>query len=340
MSSEVARASLPLALTMGEPAGIGAEIALKAWLAMRHRSRPFLYSGPAELLRSTARRLGLPATITIITEPSHATACFSETLPVLNFGLKSNVSEGRPSPETAANVIESIDICVGLAMEGQVAGVVTNPIQKSVLKAAGFKHPGHTEYLQFLAGEGFRATMLLAGGGLRVVPVTIHQSLASAVQSLSSGAIVATAIETADGLRRDFGIADPRLAIAGLNPHAGESGEMGDEEIRIITPAIQELRARGITVLGPVPPDTMFTHRARASYDVAICMYHDQGLIPLKTLDVDGGVNVTMGLPFVRTSPDHGTALDIAGKGVADPGSLIAALELAGQIAHRRVHEV
>jgi len=331
----------PLALTMGEPAGIGAEITLKAWQASREGNQVFFYVGPVELLRSTARRLGLAESVRCIQHPAQAAACFAEALPVLDLPLKRDVVEGQPSSGTAASVIASIEISVKLARDGEAAGIVTNPIQKSVLRQAGFEHPGHTEYLEALAGPGARATMLLAGEGLRVVPVTIHQSLASAIRSLNGEAIIATALAAAAGLKRDFGIARPRLAVAGLNPHAGEAGDMGDEEIRIITPAIERLRALGLAVSGPLPPDTMFTRRARATYDVAICMYHDQALIPLKTLDVDGGVNVTLGLPFVRTSPDHGTALDIVGKGVADPGSLIAALSLAGRIAqHRRQERV
>ncbi len=327
----------PLALTMGEPAGIGAEITLKAWQALREGPLAFFYVGPEELLRSTARRLKLPESVTRIEHPAQALASFANALPVLDLPMKRDVVEGRPSSGTAASVIASIEISVRLARDGEAAGLVTNPIQKSVLHKAGFEHPGHTEFLEALSGPGSRATMLLAGEGLRVVPVTIHQSLASAIKSLSSEAIIATALAAAEGLKRDFGIAKPRLAVAGLNPHAGEAGDMGDEEIRIIAPAIEKLRARGLGVSGPLPPDTMFTRRARETYDVAICMYHDQALIPLKTLDVDGGVNVTLGLPFVRTSPDHGTALDIVGRGVADPGSLIAALSLASQIArHRR----
>jgi len=214
--------------------------------------------------------------------------------------------------------------------------VVTNPINKAVLKAAGFAHPGHTEFLAALTGATGGEVMMLASPELRVVPVTIHVSLRQALSQLTTAGIIHVARVTHAALVRDFGIAAPRLAIAGLNPHAGESGHMGSEEITLIAPAIAALRAEGIDASGPWPPDTMFTAQARPRYDAAICHYHDQALIPLKTLDMTGGVNITLGLPIVRTSPDHGTAYDIAGKGVADAGSLIAALRLAADIAARR----
>jgi 4-hydroxythreonine-4-phosphate dehydrogenase len=214
--------------------------------------------------------------------------------------------------------------------------VVTNPIAKSVLQAAGFPHPGHTEFLAALTGVAGREVMMLAAPALRVVPVTIHVSLRASLDLLSTEAIIAAARITHAALINDFGVAKPRLAIAGLNPHAGESGHMGTEEITLIQPAIDTLRAENMIVTGPHPPDTMFTDAARQNYDAAICMYHDQALIPLKTLDVFGGVNITLGLPIVRTSPDHGTAFDIAGRGVASPDSLVAALRLAGQIAMQR----
>ena len=221
-------------------------------------------------------------------------------------------------------------------MGGEVDGIVTNPIAKSVLKRAGFPHPGHTEYLAALTGGSGREVMMLAGPSLRVVPVTIHVSLRQALDLLDADAIVRVARTTAAALQRDFGITHPRLAIAGLNPHAGEDGHMGDEEDALIRPAMRRLEAEGIALVGPMPPDTMFTPAARARYDAAICMYHDQALIPLKTLDMAQGVNVTLGLDLVRTSPDHGTAFDIAGAGVADPSSLIAALRLADTIARNR----
>jgi 4-hydroxythreonine-4-phosphate dehydrogenase len=233
-------------------------------------------------------------------------------------------------------VVKSIERATLLAMAGKAGGVVTNPINKAALYDAGFTYPGHTEFLAALTGAPGRQIMMLASPQLRVVPVTVHASLRDSIAMLNTGMIVAAARTTARALRDDFGIAQPRLAVAGLNPHAGEQGALGDEEAKMIVPAIESLRAEGIDVSGPWPPDTMFTAAARRRYDAAICMYHDQALIPLKTLDMDRGVNVTLGLPVVRTSPDHGTAYDIAGKGIASPSSLIAAIELAAALARRR----
>lgn len=327
---------VPLALTMGEPAGIAAEITLKAWKRLRETGPAFFYVGPSALLLDAARRMSPDVPVKAVSSASEASIAFRAALPVLDIALAHDVEIGRPSPETAGAVIASIERAVALAKEGQVAAVATNPIQKAVLRHAGFTYPGHTEFLQHLAGRGFRSTMMLVGKDLRVVPVTVHQSLRQAIAGLNSDMIVATALAVIEGLRGDFGIPSPRLAVAGLNPHAGESGTMGDEELRLIGPAVESLRSMGHDVSGPLPPDTMFTARARTKYDAAICMYHDQALIPLKTLDVDGGVNVTLGLSFVRTSPDHGTALDIAGRGIADPGSLIAALKLAADLGRGR----
>jgi len=250
---------------------------------------------------------------------------------VFPLALANPVEPGKPDAANAAAVIESITLGARLAMAGRAAGLVTNPIQKETLYAAGFPHPGHTEYLAELGGAP--VAMMLVCANLRVVPVTIHQSLRSAMDDLTIPRIVAAGRIAATGLRRDFGIAQPRLAVAGLNPHAGEGGTMGREEIEIIAPAIATLRGDGIAVTGPFPADTMFHAAARRRYDAALCMYHDQALIPLKTIDFDHGVNVTLGLPFIRTSPDHGTALDIAGRGTANPASLIAALRLAGEMA-------
>jgi 4-hydroxythreonine-4-phosphate dehydrogenase len=243
---------------------------------------------------------------------------------------------GQPDKANARAVIESIERATALAVRGSVGGVVTNPINKAALDDAGFAYPGHTEFLAALTGAGGKQIMMLASPQLRVVPVTVHASLRDSLAMLSTDMILVAARTAHAALRRDFGIARPRLAMAGLNPHAGEQGALGDEESTIIAPAMAALRAEGIDVSGPWPPDTMFTAAARARYDVAICMYHDQALIPLKTLDMDHGVNVTLGLPIVRTSPDHGTAYDIAGKGIADPTSLIAAIELAALLAERR----
>jgi 4-hydroxythreonine-4-phosphate dehydrogenase len=322
-----------LALTMGEPAGIGAEIAAAAWLALRETGPGFVFLGDA------ARIAGIP--VERIGAVEEAEAVFARALPVLHRPLPAPVVPGRPGVENAAPVLASIEEAVGLALVGRVSAVVTNPIQKSVLTAAGFPHPGHTEFLGELAGTGVPPVMMLAcqnpAPGLRVVPVTVHEPLARAIARLSPELIVEHAVIAHEGLRRDFGIAEPRLAVAGLNPHAGEAGTLGHEDAAIVAPAVARLRGMGIAATGPHPPDTLFTAAARPTYDVAICLYHDQALIPIKTLDMDGGVNVTLGLRIIRTSPDHGTALDIAGRGVARADSLLAALRLADQLArHRR----
>ncbi len=328
---------LPLALTMGEPAGIGGDITLKAWAARHEAGLPpfFVLDDPARLA-ALAAGLGLPVPVQAVSSPDEAVALFDRALPVLPVGLGTAVVAGKPDPGNGAAVIASIDRSVALVQAGQAAAVVTNPIQKSSLYAAGFRHPGHTEYLAHLAGLGDEPIMMLAAADLRVVPVTIHVSVRDAVTLLTTEAIVHAGRVTAASLARDFGIERPRLAVAGLNPHAGEGGAMGREEIDIIEPAIAILRADGIDVSGPRPPDTMFHAAARRGYDAALCMYHDQALIPVKTVDFDGGVNITLGLPFVRTSPDHGTALDIAGTGTANATSLIAALKTADRMARNR----
>lgn len=326
----------PLVVTMGEPAGIGGEIALKAWLRLRHTGPAFfLIDDPARLARLAAK-LGLVVPLVGIGEPAEAVAMFASALPVLSVGSAILSDAGQFDGANSVGVVRSIDMAVAFAQRGAARGVVTNPIHKSALYDAGFKYPGHTEYLAAKAGRGGPVVMMLACDELRVVPVTIHVALKEAVRSLTTEAIIAQATATAEALRADFGIAQPRLAIAGLNPHAGEGGAMGREEIEIIQPAIDHLMRLGLDVRGPLPPDTMFGARARARYDVAICMYHDQALIPIKTIDVDGGVNVTLGLDIVRTSPDHGTAIDIAGQGVAHPGSLLAAIKMADEMARAR----
>ena len=330
-------APMPLVLTMGEPAGIGGEVALTAWAALQSTGPVFFVIDDPRRLERLAHSLCHDVPIATIASPVEAAAVFATALPVLSIGTAINSVAGRLDPAHAAAVVRAIEIAVAFAVEGAASAVVTNPIQKATLYAAGFKYPGHTEFLGHLAGGGRTPVMMLACPELRVVPVTVHQSLRSAIAGLSTAVIIEQALTTADALRRDFGIAHPRLAVAGLNPHAGEGGAMGDEEARIIQPAIDALRVAGLSVVGPLPPDTMFTPRARPTYDVAICMYHDQALIPLKALDIDGGVNVTLGLDIVRTSPDHGTALDIAGTGKAHPGSLIAALRMAAEMAQRRV---
>ncbi|MGA3306733.1 MAG: 4-hydroxythreonine-4-phosphate dehydrogenase PdxA [Stellaceae bacterium] len=326
----------PLALTMGEPAGIGGEIALMAWQKRAQSALPpfFIIDNPSRLERLAAR-LGLSVPLRPIAQPAEASRLFATALPVLPIELSKPVQPGRPDPANAPAVIEAITKAVALVRSGRAGGVVTNPVQKETLYAAGFSHPGHTEFLGHLA-KVKHPVMMLAGPDLRVVPVTVHLSLANALGMLSTGAIVTAGRVTAEALKRDFGIERPRLAVAALNPHAGEAGTMGREEIEVIAPAVKKLSSLGIAASGPMPADTLFHPAARKRYDAVICMYHDQALIPLKTLDFEHGVNVTLGLPFIRTSPDHGTATDIAGKGVANPASLIAALSLAGAMAKRR----
>lgn len=314
---------LPIAVTMGEPAGIGGEILAKAW---RRHDLPVFFA------IDDPDRLAALAPVRVISAPDEAASCFADALPVLPCPLARRATPGRIDPANSPAVIASIDRAVALVRAGSAGAVVTNPIQKSALQAAGFAHPGHTEYLAELAGGGIRPVMMLAIEGLRVVPITIHLALAEAIRRLDGREIVETARIVDADLKRRFGIARPRLAFSGLNPHAGEDGRMGHEEIEIIAPAIEQLRQEGIDARGPVPADTMFHAKAREGYDVALCMYHDQALIPLKTLDFAGGVNITLGLPFIRTSPDHGTALDIAGTGTADDSSLVAAIGLAGRL--------
>jgi len=316
-----------LALTMGDPAGIGGELTARAWKTLRE-------SGPAfAAIDDPTRFHGIP--VCNVGSMAEAAAIFTEALPVLSLKLAAPAVPGQPDGANAAVVIASIERAVRLAQAHEATAVVTNPISKAVLYAAGFPHPGHTEFLAALTGCP-HPVMMLANDFLRVVPVSIHVGLRAAIDGLSTETIVAVARITATALHTQFGIAAPRLAVAGLNPHAGEGGAMGDEEARLIAPAIAVLRAEGIEVSGPHPPDTMFTPAARVGYDAAICMYHDQALIPLKTLDMASGVNITLGLPIIRTSPDHGTAFDIAGQGRADPASLIAALRLAAALAERR----
>jgi 4-hydroxythreonine-4-phosphate dehydrogenase len=270
-----------------------------------------------------------------IAAPEDAATAFDASLPVLPCRLAAEVAAGEPDAANVPSVIAAIDQAVALTSAGRAAAVVTNPIHKATMYAGGFAHPGHTEYLGALAG-GAPPQMMLAVPGLRVVPVTVHLALAKVAETLTSEMIVEAGRVTAAAMERDFGIDAPRLAVAALNPHAGEAGALGNEETAIILPAIETLRGDGIEVNGPAPADTLFHPRAREAYDAALCMYHDQALIPLKTIDFDHGVNITLGLPFVRTSPDHGTALAIAGRGEANPASLIAAIALAGDMAARR----
>jgi 4-hydroxythreonine-4-phosphate dehydrogenase len=323
----------PLLLTMGEPAGIGGEIALKAWLRRGEAMPAFAAIDDPERLRRVAADLKLSVPIRVIAAPREVLSLFAEALPVLPQPLPAPAVPGRPSAATAPAVIAAIERAARFALAGEAAAIVTNPIQKKPLYDAGFAHPGHTEFLGALAGLAAPPVMMLASDDLRVVPVTIHRPLAEVPKMLGTAEIVRIGKITAAALARDFGVARPRLAVAGLNPHAGESGSIGDEDGTIVAPAVEALRAAGIDAKGPLPADTMFHAAARARYDAALCMYHDQALIPIKTLAFDHAVNVTLGLPFIRTSPDHGTALDIAGKGVASPESLIAALKMAAAMA-------
>jgi 4-hydroxythreonine-4-phosphate dehydrogenase len=326
----------PLVLTMGEPAGIGGDIALTAWRRRAAGIPVFALIDDPGRLEALADRLGIDVPIRAVETPGEAESVWAEALPVLPLRLLAPAVPGVLEARNAGAVIGAIERAVAWVRRGAASAVVTNPIHKKVLMEAGFPHPGHTEFLAALAGPGTVPVMMLTCPGLRVVPVTVHVSLREAVGSIDTAMILATCRTTAAALIRDFGIAEPRLAIAGLNPHAGEGGAFGREEIEIIAPAIARLQAEGIRATGPHPSDTMFHLAAREQYDAAICLYHDQALIPLKTIDFERGVNVTLGLPFIRTSPDHGTALDIAGTGRASAESLIAALLLAEHMAESR----
>lgn len=321
---------------MGEPAGVGGEVVLKAWLRRREGLSPFVVIDDADRLSELASSLGLHVPVLQVPSAAAGADAFDRALPVIHRPLPAPVAAGRPDPRNAGAVVAAIEQGVDLVVSGACAALTTAPVHKRVLYDAGFRFPGHTEFLAALAGEGAVPVMMLAAPALRVVPVTVHVSLRRAIDSLRTDDIVRAGVVTAEALRRDFGIAEPRLAVAGLNPHAGEEGALGREDLEVVAPAVAALSAKGIAAFGPLPPDTMFSPRARAGYDAAICMYHDQALIPLKALDFDGGVNVTLGLPFVRTSPDHGTAFDIAGTGRADEGSMVAALRLAAAVAERR----
>jgi 4-hydroxythreonine-4-phosphate dehydrogenase len=331
--------ALPLALTGGDPSGIGPEIALAAWAARaRLDLPPFYLIGDARLLGKRARALGLDVPVAEV-EPADARDAFAQTFPIVATGTVFLDMPGHPETANAAGIVRSIDLAVEHVFEGRAAAVVTLPIAKKPLYDAGFAFPGHTEYLAHLAerrtGTPVRPVMMLAGPDLRTVPVTIHVPLADVPRLLTTELVLETIRIVAADLAGRFGISSPRLAVAGLNPHAGEGGALGAEDDAIVKPAIESARAAGIDAFGPLPADTLFHVRARAGYDAAICMYHDQALIPAKALAFDEAVNVTLGLPFIRTSPDHGTAFDIAGKGVARPDSLVAALRLAASLAAR-----
>lgn len=329
----------PLALSLGDPAGIGPEIIVKAWAALRESGPAFAVVGDAEAL-AAASAVG-EGILTRITRPSEASAVFARSLPVLDIPLQTRVIAGKADPGHAASVIRWIETAVGLALSEEVCGVVTAPIAKAPLYAAGFNFPGHTEFLAALtapaAHDGARGpVMMLCAEGLRTSLATIHIPLAKVPTALSVEGVVNVGLVTAQALTKDFGLARPRLALAALNPHAGEGGALGREEIEIIGPAAHALRRLGVDCADPRPADSLFHPQARATYDGVVCMYHDQALIPVKMLDFWGGVNVTLGLPIVRTSPDHGVGFDIAGRGLARPDSLIQAIRLAGEIAARR----
>jgi 4-hydroxythreonine-4-phosphate dehydrogenase len=328
---------LPLAMTMGEPAGIGPELALLAWLQRAAIGAPFFVLGNPDALRELARSLLLDVPLAIV-EPHRAIDMFDDALPIVPLYAPAAAEPGRPDAAFAPATIESIERAVGYVRSGEASAIVTNPIAKHVLYDAGFAFPGHTEFLGALAapwGSRTQPVMMLWSRELSVVPVTVHIPIHEVPAALTRDLIVSTAHIVAQDLRKRFGVSRPRLAFAGLNPHAGEGGALGREEINTIGPAIAQLRAEGLEATGPHPADTMFHAAARGRYDVALTMYHDQGLIPIKTLAFDTGVNVTLGLPFVRTSPDHGTAFDIAGKGLANPASLIEAARLAARLVAR-----
>jgi 4-hydroxythreonine-4-phosphate dehydrogenase len=324
---EKRRTKLPIVVSQGEPSGIGPEVAIKAWSQLKGsvRGRPIELIGNANVFVKAAAFSKIDAR--------------GLTEAIIDIGGAVRAEPGRPSTDNSKSVTTAIARGVDACLSGKAAALVTAPIHKSVLTAAGFGFPGHTEYLASLTGRE-RAVMMLASSGveppLRVVPFTIHIALSEVFRQLDANAIAATGVIVLNALARDFGCVSPRLAIAGLNPHAGEDGTMGREDVEIIAPAVAQLRAQGHEVTGPLSADTLFHDEARKTYDAALCMYHDQALIPIKTLAFWTGVNVTLGLPIVRTSPDHGTALGIAGRGIANPASMIAAIEMAADIADRR----
>jgi 4-hydroxythreonine-4-phosphate dehydrogenase len=326
----------PLALTSGEPAGIGPDIALAAWLRRRELNLPpFYLLGDRDFLADRARRLGLDLELADAS-PEEARSLYPKALPVVATGKVATAQPGQPDSTSADAAMSSIRRAVADVMAGKASAVVTNPIAKNVLYRAGFRHPGHTEFLAELAAGGGpppQPVMMLWSPELAVLPVTIHLALREALALLSTELIVSTARIVVADMKSRFGLSRPRLVLSGLNPHAGEDGTLGSEDIDVIAPAVEILRGEGIDVRGPLPADTMFHKTMRATYDCALCMYHDQALIPIKTIAFEDAVNVTLGLPFIRTSPDHGTAFDIAGTGRANPSSLIAALRLAARMA-------
>jgi len=323
----------PLAVALGDPAGIGPEIVARAWAARHDENLPCFFAiGDRRSIEAV-----WDGPVEVLTTPGDAEAVSAHALPLVQVDDPGDIVPGDANLAGARCALDSLEIAVGLARSSAAAGLVTGPVSKAQLYAIGFTYPGQTEFIAERCGVARgNVAMMLAGPSLRTAPVTIHTALADVPRALTTELIVTRARVVARGLQRDFGIAEPRLAVAGLNPHAGEGGTLGREELDIIGPALDQLRAEGIAVTGPLSADTMFHAEARARYDVALCMYHDQALIPLKTLDFYDGVNVTLGLPIVRTSPDHGTAFGIAGRGTAHPRAMCAAIRMAGECAARR----
>ncbi len=328
-------AAAPLAISLGDPAGIGPEIIVKAYRALKAEGPPFLVCGDHDVLAAQARG---GVQVRRISTPDEASAVFRQALPLLDMPLRTAVVAGQPSVDHAEAVVRWIETAVALSLTDACSGVVTCPIAKATLYRAGFRFPGHTEFIADLArdGDAPAPVMMLVSPQLKVALATIHLPLSEAPAALTQAGIFHCARVVADALKVDFGVAGARIAVAALNPHAGEDGTLGREELEIISPAVERLKGEGCDVTGPLSADTLFHEEARALYDAVVCMYHDQALIPLKTLDFWNGVNVTLGLPLVRTSPDHGTGFDLAGRGLARPDSLIAAIRMAAEIATRR----
>lgn len=323
----------PIAVSIGDPAGIGPEVLAKAWMRRNQdRLPPFFAVGDPRAISTVWK-----GPLRKVDGPAEAVACFDEALPIMEVEDAGEIVPGQPNMPGARCAVASLEIAVGLAREGAASAIVTGPVSKAELYAIGFTHSGQTEFVAERCGVApGNVAMMLAGPTLKTVCITTHVPLARVAELLTVELVVSRGRVTARGLQRDFGIADPRIAIAGFNPHAGEGGSLGREEIDILLPAIEQLRDEGIDIVGPLAADTMFHPRARARYDAALCTYHDQALIPLKTLHFDEGVNMTLGLPIVRVAPDHGTAFAIAGKGLAEPGATIAAIRMAGEAAERR----
>ncbi len=329
---------LPIAVTIGEPSGVGPEVILKAWFKRKEFNlADFFVIGSATILEKYAEHLSLNVPISTITAPEQTASKFRISLPVLDLNLANEFVLGTPTITTAPMVIGAIEKSVELIMNGSVRAMVTAPIHKAALYEAGFKSPGHTEFLAQICenykGEPFHPVMMLASEQLCVVPLTIHVALKDVPGLINEEIIIKTVKIINFSMQKYFGLENPRIAISGLNPHAGENNAFGREETDIIIPAIEKLKLEAIRITGPIPADTMFHKAARDKYDVALCMYHDQALIPIKTIDFDAGVNVTLGLPIIRTSPDHGTALNIAGRGLANPTSIINSLKLADRMS-------